>query len=258
MKRIVPLLLLLLLLSGCASSQEDSFIEITVPEGGGYAAAVTPVPATPIPTSASAAEPAVSASSAQPAEAQMAAQTAAPSAAQTAKPTATPTAKPTAAPTPAPTAAPTATQSAAPTATPAAAPVSGGSSSDYNSGILELVNEARKQNGLNSLNYCKKLQAAADVRAKEIATLFDHTRPNGMLCNTAISESGVSFTRFGENIFMCTGTTNPTPKAVFDAWMASSGHKENILRDGFTDMCIGVYTTGDSTYVAQLFGAGIS
>ena len=146
------------------------------------------------------------------------------------------------------------------TAAPTAAPtvILTASDDDYNSGILELVNQYRQQAGLNTLKYSGKLQKAADIRAREIVTLFDHTRPNGVNCSTAVTDDGISFSAFGENIFMCSGVSNVTSKLIFDAWMDSPSHRENILREGFTDMCIGIYSVGGSTYAVQLFGAGLS
>ena len=164
--------------------------------------------------------------------------------------------------TPQPTALPIQTAKPVPafTAAPTAAPtvILTASDDDYNSGILELVNQYRQQAGLNTLKYSGKLQKAADIRAREIVTLFDHTRPNGASCSTAVTDDGISFSAFGENIFMCSGVSNVTSKLIFDAWMDSPSHRENILREGFTDMCIGIYSVGGSTYAVQLFGAGLS
>ena len=164
--------------------------------------------------------------------------------------------------TPQPTALPIQTSKPVPslTAAPTAAPtvILTASDDDYNSGILELVNQYRQQAGLNTLKYSSKLQKAADIRAREIVTLFDHTRPNGASCSTAVTDDGISFSAFGENIFMCSGVSNVTSKLIFDAWIDSPSHRENILREGFTDMCIGIYSVGGSTYAVQLFGAGLS
>ena len=227
MYRFIAILLIsALLLTGCAKAETDSYIQVIVPEGGGYEAAVTPKPAAP----SSASSPSLTPSEA----------------AFTPQPTALPiqTAKPVPAFTAAPTAAPTVILTA--------------SDDDYNSGILELVNQYRQQAGLNTLKYSSKLQKAADIRAREIVTLFDHTRPNGASCSTAVTDDGISFSAFGENIFMCSGVSNVTSKLIFDAWMDSPSHRENILREGFMDMCIGIYSAGGSTYAVQLFGAGLS
>ena len=223
MYRFIALLLIsALLLAGCAKAETDSYIQVIVPEGGGYEAAVTPKPAAPSSASSPSLTPSEAAFTPQPAVSPA------------------PTVKPAASPSPAPTVILTA------------------SDDDYNSGMLELVNQYRQQAGLNTLKYSSKLQKAADIRAREIVTLFDHTRPNGASCSTAVTDDGISFSAFGENIFMCSGVSNVTSKLIFDAWMDSPSHRENILREGFTDMCIGIYSVGGSTYAVQLFGAGLS
>lgn len=223
MYRFIAILLIsALLLTGCAKAETDSYIQVIVPEGGGYEAAVTPKPAAPSSASSPSLTPSEAAFTPQPAVS------------------------------PAPTVKPAASSS------PAATVILTASDDDYNSGILELVNQYRQQAGLNTLKYSSKLQKAADIRAREIVTLFDHTRPNGASCSTAVTDDGISFSAFGENIFMCSGVSNVTSKLIFDAWMDSPSHRENILREGFTDMCIGIYSAGGSTYAVQLFGAGLS
>ena len=102
------------------------------------------------------------------------------------------------------------------------------------------------------------MQKAADTRAKECASSFSHTRPDGSKAYTALTERGISFTAFGENIFAASGMSSVSAEYVVEQWMASQGHRENILRDGFTHMCIGVASQGEEIYVVQLFGAGIS
>lgn len=223
MYRFIAILLIsALLLTGCAKAETDSYIQVIVPEGGGYEAAVTPKPAAPSSASSPSLTPSEAAFTPQPAV----------SPAPTVKPAASPS--------------------------PAATVILTASDDDYNSGILELVNQYRQQAGLNTLKYSSKLQKAADIRAREIVTLFDHTRPNGASCSTAVTDDGISFSAFGENIFMCSGVSNVTSKLIFDAWMDSPSHRENILREGFTDMCIGIYSVGGSTYAVQLFGAALS
>lgn len=185
-----------------------------------------------------------------------------PTTAPTPKPTAVPTPEVTAAPaitpTVAPTAQPTPEPTPEPTAAPTAEPSQSNDSSDFGGGVLDLVNSYRSAAGLNALKYSSTMQKAADTRAEECASSFSHTRPNGSQAYTALTDRGISFTAFGENIFAASGMGSVSAEYVVEQWMASSGHRENILRDGFTHMCIGVASKGDEFYVVQLFGAGIS
>jgi len=141
---------------------------------------------------------------------------------------------------------------------PTAESVESTDASDFGASVLALVNSFRNDAGLDSLKYSSAMQKAADTRAKECAVSFSHTRPDGSSSYTALTERSISFTAFGENIFAATGMDSVSAEFVVEQWMASQGHRENILRDGFTHMCIGVAAKDDEVYVVQLFGAGIS
>ena len=210
----------------------------------------TPLPAvTPVPTTAPSQVPAAE-SVPSPSSIPAPAATAQPTAAPTSAPTPTPTVQPTAAPTPEPT--------VEPTLAPTAEPEQNDDDSDFGTGVLALVNSYRGSAGLSSLKYSSAMQKAADTRAKECASSFSHSRPDGSKAYTALTERGISFTAFGENIFAASGMSSVSAEYVMEQWMASQGHRENILRDGFTHMCIGVASQGEGIYVVQLFGAGIS
>ena len=231
----------LFLFSGCTSPAEQ-IIAIQADS--------TPLPAvTPVPTTAPSQVPAAE-SGPSPSFIPTPAATAQPTAAPTSAPTPTPTVQPTAAPTPEPT--------AEPTPAPTADPEQNDDDSDFGTGVLALVNSYRSSVGLSSLKYSSAMQKAADTRAKECASSFSHTRPDGSKAYTALTERGISFTAFGENIFAASGMSSVSAEYVMEQWMASQGHRENILRDGFTHMCIGVASQGEEIYVVQLFGAGIS
>ncbi len=106
----------------------------------------------------------------------------------------------------------------------------------WNEEVLRLVNIERQNNGLAPLSYAWNAQSAADIRAAEIVELFDHTRPNGETCFTALDQAGVSYYAAGENIAM--GQT--TPKEVVEDWMNSPGHRANILSGDFTSLAVGI------------------
>lgn len=119
--------------------------------------------------------------------------------------------------------------------------------STYAGQVLELVNQQRSANGLAPLSMNATLQENANVRAVEIATLFDHTRPDGSSCFTAIT---VPYSYAGENI----AAGYASPQSVVDGWMNSPGHRANILNSTFTQIGIGYYQGGSygSNWV-QLF-----
>ena len=125
------------------------------------------------------------------------------------------------------------------------------SDSDYVNQVIDLVNADRAANGLGPVTATAELNQAAAQRAKEIYTLFDHSRPDGTSCFTVLSQYGVSYSSAGENI----AAGQSTPSAVETAWMNSPGHRANILTAGFTHIGVGYYETSDGYryYWVQLF-----
>lgn len=122
--------------------------------------------------------------------------------------------------------------------------------SSYAAQVVRLVNEERAKEGLSALTIDAGLEAAGNVRAKEIVSSFSHTRPNGSSFATAIQEQGVSYRSSGENI----AWGQRSPEEVVDAWMNSPGHRANIMNAKFTRIGVGHYQNGAGTnYWAQLF-----
>lgn len=116
--------------------------------------------------------------------------------------------------------------------------------------VVDLVNAERAKEGLAPLTINTKVQAAAQVRAKECEQRFSHTRPNGTSFATALKEQNVSYRSAGENI----AWGQKTPKEVVTAWMNSSGHRANIMNAGFTTIGVGYYENARGTdYWCQLF-----
>lgn len=101
--------------------------------------------------------------------------------------------------------------------------------------VLRLVNKERMQKGLNPLSTYEKLQDVCDVRAEELVTKFDHTRPNGSDFSTVLKEGGISYNAAGENI----AAGYATPNDVMSGWMNSPGHRANILGSQWTHIGVG-------------------
>ena len=95
-----------------------------------------------------------------------------------------------------------------------------------------------------------ELQNAADIRARECAEQFSHTRPDGTSCFTVVEE--IDYGVVGENLIKA---DNPiaTAKALVNSWMNSEGHRANILNADFTETAIGIYINDGVTYGAQIF-----
>ncbi len=123
--------------------------------------------------------------------------------------------------------------------------------SDYASRVLELVNKERAAEGLAALTLDKSLCNAAQARAKEITSVFSHTRPDGSDCFTILKEKNIAYHTAGENI----AAGQRTPKEVVAGWMNSPGHRENIMSDEFHKLGVGYVTANDKYghYWVQMF-----
>lgn len=121
--------------------------------------------------------------------------------------------------------------------------------------ILDGTNAARAEEGLKPLFISEALQKAAFIRSRELEDHYSHTRPDGSSCDTAIEPSArYSIWMCGENI--AAGHLNGSH--VMEDWMASPGHRSNILEKGYTCIGIGAYVdAGGMTYYVQVFGNGL-
>lgn len=117
--------------------------------------------------------------------------------------------------------------------------------------IVELVNKERKAAGLSAVKSDEKLNEIAAVRAKELAKKYDHMRPDGRNCFTAIKDADYEYITAAENI---ANNYNDGEEDVMNLWMTSTkGHKENILNENFTKMGVGYYESNGRYYWVQVF-----
>ena len=115
--------------------------------------------------------------------------------------------------------------------------------------VVRLTNSARGQNGYAALVEDGALSEAAAVRAREIARSFSHTRPSGASFSSALSESGVSYLRAGENI----ASGQKSASEVVNAWMNSPGHRANILNSSYSRIGSASVNIDGTLYWVQLF-----
>ena len=101
--------------------------------------------------------------------------------------------------------------------------------------MLRLVNNARRQAGLNELWYSARVHEVCITRAVELSSYYSHNRPDGTKFSTAFKEKGINYEKCGENIAYGRNMFR-TAEEVFKAWMESDSHRENILSSDF-DCC---------------------
>lgn len=125
---------------------------------------------------------------------------------------------------------------------------------------LELVNEARKAEGLNSLQLGQDLNAAAQFHARDMLrrSYYAHKSPEGKTVADRYQAQGGSRWRLtAENIARCKGCGRPSIARVerlHEGWMNSPEHRENILREGLTRFGFGIAGGGDRPlYAVQTF-----
>ena len=129
-------------------------------------------------------------------------------------------------------------------------PGTDGSQDAFANEVVRLVNEERAKAGLPALTVDRGAASAAQVRAKEIARSFSHTRPDGSSFNSALTEAGVNFRGAGENI----AYGQNSREKVMEGWMNSSGHRANILNSSYTSIGVGHYQNASGVnYWTQLF-----
>lgn len=132
--------------------------------------------------------------------------------------------------------------------TTTAAP-SGSRVTGFESEMLTVINQYRSEVGAGPLTTTTALNNAAAARAKELLELFDHTRPDGSVCFTALDEYGISYYTAAENIAYGQSSVS----SVMNSWYNSTGHKANMQDASFGHVGFGCYMYNGTRYWVQLF-----
>lgn len=103
--------------------------------------------------------------------------------------------------------------------------------------ILRLVNQERTSRGLKPVKLNTALNEAAFKHSKDMNdnNYFSHTGLNGSTFGQRAKEASYAGFPRGENI--ANGYRNA--QDVHNGWMQSSGHRQNILTPGVTEMGLG-------------------
>ncbi|RWR04241.1 CAP domain-containing protein [Siminovitchia fortis] len=121
--------------------------------------------------------------------------------------------------------------------------------SAYEQKVVELTNAERAKNGLAPLKVDVELSKVAREKSRDMSAnnYFDHNSPTYGSPFDMMKKFGISYRSAGENI----AQGQRTPEEVVNAWMNSSGHRENILSKDYTH--IGVGHAADGNYWTQQF-----
>ena len=115
---------------------------------------------------------------------------------------------------------------------------------DLEAQVLNELNRYRMAAGLTPLVAEGSLFATADLRARESAVKFSHTRADGSVWWTA------NLLSYGENL----AVGHESAAGVVSAWMNSPSHMLNIMTSGYRICGVGVQRIGGNLYIVAEFG----
>jgi uncharacterized protein YkwD len=128
--------------------------------------------------------------------------------------------------------------------------------------IFQLTNEARRKNGLPSLDPDETLADTARKHSDDMLArdYFSHTSPDGQTVKDRLFDSPAvakAISRAGENIYGGSGQDysdiKTMSRVIVDGWMASPGHRANILYPTYTHLGVGVSIQGKDIRATQNF-----
>ncbi len=113
--------------------------------------------------------------------------------------------------------------------------------------ILALVNQFRKESGVDPVVLNSALNTAAFKHSKDMNDngYFSHTGQNGSTFGERTKKENYSGFAFGENIAI-----SDTARQTFNLWKESPGHRRNMLNPNVNEMGIGK----SGRYWTQIFG----
>lgn len=108
--------------------------------------------------------------------------------------------------------------------------------------IIAMINAERAKQGLVALSYNGQLATAAERHANDMAAqnYFSHTSKNGAQVGDRVRATGYCYSYLSENI----SGGYPTAQQAVRGWMASSGHRKNILSTQVNEIGIGTGAGG--------------
>jgi hypothetical protein len=122
--------------------------------------------------------------------------------------------------------------------------------------LVELVNQTRQGEGLQTLTENQKLDQAAQLKAEDMVQkqYFSHTSPEGVTPWYWFSKIGYNYKYAGENLAI--GFFDS--KEVYNAWLDSSSHKANLLNSNYKEVGTAVlngFGQNNAVVVVQFFGS---
>jgi uncharacterized protein YkwD len=130
-----------------------------------------------------------------------------------------------------------------------------------NSPILIYTNKERAKASLKPLYSNSILDKIAKLRLDDLFAnqYFDHNSPDGKTADGLAKSEGYDYILIGENLAM--GNFDGD-QGIVDAWMASEGHRANILNDKYRELGVAErvdnFEGREVTIAVQIFGEPIA
>lgn len=123
--------------------------------------------------------------------------------------------------------------------------------------LLTHTNSNRTANGLPAFTYNSKLASAAQSKANHMIDndYWAHVAPGGTTPWFFFDQAGYAYLVAGENLAYGFDTS----LGVVNGWMASPGHRDNILLPAYEEVGFGIangasYQGGENTVVVAMYG----
>lgn len=122
--------------------------------------------------------------------------------------------------------------------------------------LVRGANQSRQTSSIGELQVNPLLEKAAQLKAQDMAqkSYFAHTSPEGVTPWYWLGQVGYRYAAAGENL----AVNFLDSSDVHTAWMASPGHRANILNGTYTQIGIGtatgMYKGYQTTFVVEYFG----
>ncbi|MBU0998701.1 CAP domain-containing protein [Patescibacteria group bacterium] len=121
--------------------------------------------------------------------------------------------------------------------------------------LSNLTNEKRQSQDLQTLTVNPILNKAAEMKAEDMSAkgYFAHTSPEGKTPWYWLEQVGYQYQYAGENLAINFSDS----KDVATAWMSSSSHKSNIIKENYTEIgtgiATGIYEGYETIFVTQIY-----
>ncbi len=118
--------------------------------------------------------------------------------------------------------------------------------------LFGLVNEERREAGLEPLGWCDKCAVVARRHSKDmyVQGYFSHVDDDGVDPFDRMRKARVAYASAGENLAIA-----PDARAAHHGLMASPDHRANIMRASFDEVGIGIYSGPYGLMCTQVFRA---